>query len=97
MLALLAFSVPFGLQTLGNSGTARGWLFVIEHILLILLGISMKNNTVIKWGLVATIGAVIFQLRDLTFLLLGILGLTVIGIAIWLLNREGKKPGNTKQ
>ena len=97
MLALLAFSVPFGLQTLGNSGTARGWLFVIEHILLILLGMSMKNDTVIKWGLVATIGAVIFQLRDLTFLLLGILGLTVIGIAIWLLNREGKKPGNSKQ
>ena len=59
-----------------------------------LLGMTIKNDKVMKWGLVVAVGGVIFQLRDLTFLLLGALGLTVIGIAIWLLNREGKKPGN---
>lgn len=94
LLSLVSLSVPFGLQTLGNSGTARGWLFVIEHLGLMLLGMTIKNDKVMKWGLVVAVGGVIFQLRDLTFLLLGALGLTVIGIAIWLLNREGKKPGN---
>lgn len=90
LFALLAFTVPLGLQVLDEAGSFRGWLFVIQQIVVLIIGVGMKQDMMIKWGVVASVLAVIYQLRDLTFLLLGVLGLSVIGVAIWLLNREAK-------
>jgi hypothetical protein len=95
-LSLASLTIPFGFQVLGDSGSVRGWLFVIEHLLLMMGGMAIKNDAVIKWGLIVSVGAVLYQLRDLTYLLLGILGLSVIGVAVWLLNREGKSSATKK-
>ncbi len=84
-------TVPFALMLLGGVDVLYGWLFIAEHIGVVLLGAIFKRRGVIWWGLCSVILAVLYQLRDLQFVALGLLSLFVIGIAIYVSVAHTKK------
>ncbi len=98
ILALVAFTLPTAIMALDSAGGGYGWLLIAEQICLVLLGMAIGRRLVIKWGLVASILAVLYQLRELTFIALALVGLTIIGIAIYLLLKHGndEKPSPPK-
>lgn len=87
--ALSVLSVPLLLQALGDSGQAYGWLLIVEHVLMMIVGISLKRRYIMWWGLAVSTVAVLYQLRDLAFVALGFLAVVVIGIALYIIGRQG--------
>jgi hypothetical protein len=85
--ALCTLSIPLALQALGDQGQYYGWLLIMEHVGLALIGTLINRPFIIKWGLTVSILAVLYQLRELTFVVLGLVGLGVIGLAVYLLNK----------
>lgn len=66
--------------------TEGGWyqlLFLIEHLALLVAGALLSVRWILWWGLTGASLAVIYFLKDYTYLRLGFLGLLLIGIVIW--------------
>lgn len=91
ILALTVLTAPTALMALDNAGGGYGWLLILEQIGLVLLGMAVGKKTITKWGLIGAILAVLYQLRNLTFIALALVGLTIIGIAIYLLLKRGNE------
>lgn len=72
-------------------GGAYQILFLIEHVILLVVGALTRTSWVLWWGLVATVLAVLYFLRSSLFLSLLFLGLTLLGIVVWRLVRAQKK------
>jgi hypothetical protein len=66
-------------------------LFLIEHLTLLVAGALLSKGWAIWWGICASTLAVLYFLREYTFLWLGFLGLLMIGIVVWRLLR-GNNP-----
>ncbi len=88
LTALMILSLPLAIVALGNQGQLYGWLLIIEHLLLLLLGMVINRPLVRQWGLWVSVMAVLYQLRDLTFLALGFLAIVLISIAIRVLQKN---------
>lgn len=88
IVALCTLSIPLLLAALNASGETYGWLLIIEHVLLMIIGIVVNRRYVMWWGLGIATLAVLYQLRDLPFAGLGFLALVVIGVALYILNRQ---------
>lgn len=71
-----------GLYALMNGGNYQ-LLFLIEHLGLLVAGALLSKSWAIWWGIGASALAVLYFLRDYTFLLLGFLGLLLIAIVVW--------------
>lgn len=82
--SLSAATIPFALLLLGGGvGVNYGWLFIAQHICIVMAGVLLRRSNVLWWGLIATILAVLYELRDLQFIALGVLSVFVLGVAIW--------------
>lgn len=92
-LALGVITIPFALILLNGINLGYGWIFIAEHILITFFGVIFKKAYVVWWGLVSTVLAVLYELRDLQFIALGILSLFVIGVAIYLSLKHQKQIG----
>lgn len=92
LLMLLTASVPLALQILaGQGGGLYGWWFIGEQIAIMLLGMAISNRLVIRWGLYASVAAVLYQLRVLPWLSLSLLAIFLIGLAVYQLQKQGDK------
>lgn len=87
--AMAILSAGVGSQAL-VSGSYQ-LLFLGEHLALLVAGVVYQRQWAIWWGLVASVLAVLYFLRDYTFLWLGFLGLVLIGIVVWRLGRTGRQ------
>ncbi len=86
---LLTASVPLALQVLsGSGGGLYGWWFIGEQIAIMLLGMAISNKLVTRWGLYASVAAVLYQLRVLPWLSLSLLAAFLIGLAIYQLQKQ---------
>jgi hypothetical protein len=92
LLALTVLTLPLALQALGNEGEFYGWLLIVEHIILMLIGIALARPLVMRWGLWVAVAAVLYQLRSLTYLALGFLAAVLIVIAIRVLQKNNDGP-----
>lgn len=82
---LSAATIPFALMLLNPTlGVGYGWLFIAQHTALVIIGAVLRRSNIIWWSLVATMLAVLYQMRELQFVALGLLSLFVLGIAAWL-------------
>lgn len=88
--ALAVLTVPLGFQALGGD-TALGRLLLVESIAILLGGLYMRYRLVAWWGLGVAVGSVLYQLRELQFVALVLLGLAIIGLGIYILLRQDKK------
>ncbi|WP_306428225.1 hypothetical protein [Brevibacterium moorei] len=87
MALLTLFGVAAGLLV-------GGWyavLFLVDHVALLILGALRTKPWALWWGLVASVAAVVWFLRDLVWLALIVLALVLIGVVIWLLIRGGSQ------
>lgn len=89
---LIAATVPLALQALsGKSGGLYGWWLLIEQVVIMLIGMALGKGFVTRWGLFVATGAVLYQLRNLGYLALGVLALVLIGIAVYSLQKHSDK------
>lgn len=77
-----------GIYALAEGGFYQ-LLFLAEHIVLLVAGVLLSKQWAIWWGLIASVLAVLYFLRDIAFLAFAFLGLVVIGIVIWRLTKVG--------
>lgn len=90
VLMLVSATVPLALQAMaGAGGGTYGWWFLLEQIGIMLLGLSMNNSFVTRWGLYAAVLAVLYQLRNLGWAALTVLAIFIIGMALYRLQRKG--------
>ena len=80
--SLCVLSVPTGLAALGDPSKYQ-LVFLIEHVALLVLGGLFNYRLVILWGASGVGLAVLYWLKDQTYILLGLLGLGLIALAIW--------------
>lgn len=82
--ALAIATIPLVIQaTSGESGGLFGWWLLLEQIIFMLIGISIKNKILTFWGLYVAIGAVLYQLRNLGWAALTLLAVVIIAIAVY--------------
>jgi hypothetical protein len=93
LIAMLATAtVPLALQALiGTAGDVYGWWLLLEELFFMLLGMVLRKHFIIWWGLLVTLGAVLYQLRNLGWAALTLLALFLIGLAVYLLQKQEKK------
>lgn len=72
-----------------NDGGNYTLLFLLEHVVLVVAGVSTNKSWAIWWGITASSLAVLYFLRDIAFLAFGFLGLLLIGFVIWRLLKSG--------
>jgi len=56
-----------------------------------LIGMALGKGFVARWGLFVATAAVLYQLRNLGYLALGVLALVLIGIAVYSLQKHNDK------
>lgn len=78
-----------------TSGASYELLFLIDHVIYMVVGAIKQKSWAIWWGLIATILAVLYFLKDYLYLWLGFLGLFLIGIVVWRLIRLNNKDAST--
>lgn len=87
ILAMAAVSVPTGLYALSDPSTYQ-YLFLLEHVALLIGGFVMQRKLVIKWAAVAIGLALLWMLSSYTYVLLVVIALGLIALAIWRLVKK---------
>ena len=90
-IALGFVTASSGIYALAEGGVYQ-LLFLVEQLVLLIFGATRNRQWAIWWGLIGSVLAVLWFLKDLAFAALGFLGLVVIGIVIWRLNAAGHHP-----
>ena len=92
LVALAILTIPLAFQALGGDNPAYSWLLIAESITLVFVGMGVRLRQVTYWGLATAVIAILYQMRDLFFIALGIIGLSIIGIAIYFLLHRDQAP-----
>lgn len=66
-------------------------LFLAEHVALLIAGAMLQKRWAIWWGLIAAILAVLYFLREVTFLAFAFLGVVIVAIVVWRLTKISKQ------
>lgn len=90
VVALLIQTLPLAWQAL-QGDTSYGLLLLFESVGIMLFGLWVHYPLVSRWGLAVAVGSVLYQLRDLQFFLLVLLGAGIIGLSVYLLLRKSKQ------
>lgn len=89
--ALATATVPLLLQALsGTAGDIYGWWLLLEQVVIMLIGMTIRKRFVIMWGLYVAVGSVLYQLRHLGYAALAVLAMFVIGLAVYQLQKYNK-------
>lgn len=90
MIAVGVVTVSVGLSALGGN-TTHQLLFLFEHVGLLIAGVLLKSRWAIWWGVVASVVAVLYFLKDFLYLWLALLGCLLLGLVIWRLKAMGER------
>lgn len=86
---LLVATIPLALQaTSSQAGGVYGWWLLLEQVIIMLLGMAIRKRFVTMWGLYVSVGAVLYQLRNLGYAALALLALFLIGLAVYQLQKR---------
>lgn len=88
-IAMSLITASTGLLALAGDGMYQ-LLFLAEHLALLVVGAFLQKRWAVWWGIIAAVLAILYFLREYTFLWLGFLGLFLIGIVVWRLMRLGR-------
>ncbi len=81
IIALTAVSVPTGIAAIASGGMYQV-VFLIEHVLMLLVGFAMGKRLGLLWGAIGIGIALLWMLRGYTFILLALLGIGLIVLAV---------------
>lgn len=89
---LISATVPLILQSLSaTAGGVYGWWLLLEQVFFMILGMTIRNPLVTRWGLYVAVGAVLYQLRGLGWAALTVLAIFLIGLAVYKLQKQDDK------
>ena len=86
-------TLPLFFQALGNTNDVYSFALIIESVMLVVTGIALKYQLVLRWGAISLVVIVLYQLRDFllnipTWAIYGSVGIAMLGGAIYLLSRR---------
>jgi len=87
VISLVALSVPTGLFAIDDPSKYQ-ILFLLEHVALIVGGLLLNKKIALQWGAIGVALAMLWLLKGYGYVLLIILGLGLIGFAIWRLMKR---------
>jgi hypothetical protein len=88
--ALCSATIPLVIQVISeDNGSFYGWWLLLEQVAIILIGMGINNKLMIRWGLYVSLGAVLYQLRELGWAALSVLALFIIAVAIRKIQKYG--------
>ncbi len=90
VIALSFVTLSTGLYAL-QYASGYTLLFLFEHAVVLVAGAMLRQQWMLWWGVTAVILAVLYFLRDYTFLALLFLGFLIILFVIWRLTKVAKK------
>lgn len=91
LAVLVTATVPLVLQALsGVAGGLYGWWLLLEQIVFIIIGMFISSKLMIQWGLYVAVAAILYQLRGLGWAALAFLGVFVIALAAYQIQRINK-------
>lgn len=89
---IMHYFLAAGSLTLGaaisafTENTVYQLIFLVEHVIILIIGGFKQWQKVVWWGVASTVGAILYFLRDYFFLWLAFLGIVLIAIVIWRLS-----------
>ncbi len=92
-IALTFISLFGGLAALGFFGASDvpyQVIFLIEHALILAVGLLFSRKSFTTWGAVGVVLSVVWMIKDMTYLLLALAALGLIGFAVYALNKQSK-------
>jgi len=92
-IALITMSLFTGMAALGMYGVSEipyQTIFLVEHVALLILGLILSRRLFAIWGAVGAILAVLWTMKDQTYLLLASAALVLIGVAVYALIKKSK-------
>ena len=89
-LGLGFVTLTTGLFALFSGDVVYMIVFLIEHIIIALVGALVGRQWMMWWGVVAVLLAVMYFIRSYTFLVLLLLGFLLILFVVWRLLRSGR-------
>ncbi|MBP6038304.1 MAG: hypothetical protein KA604_03110 [Candidatus Saccharimonas sp.] len=90
VFALIVLSIPALFAAL-DGGTGYQILFLIEHALMVVVGLARAYRLLTIWGAIGVSFAVLYMLRGYTSLLTITIGLAIIGVVVWVIVRNNTK------
>lgn len=66
-------------------------LFIIEHSLLLIVGLLLSWRNLTLWGAIGVTLSILWMFRDYTSIFLTLIGLIIILVVIWVVRRESNK------
>jgi len=87
IVAMAFVTASTSIYALGE-GDMYQLLFLSEHVALLIAGFLLKKQWALWWGVIASVLAVLYFLRDVAFLAFAFLGIVVIGVVIWRLSKS---------
>jgi hypothetical protein len=87
IIALLLLSVPTGFMALAEPDSYQ-LLFLLEHVVLTVIGFVTNRKLILKWGVVGIVLALFKLLMGYTYVLLFLLAIGLIALAFWRLLRK---------
>lgn len=92
VIAMAIITLAVGTMALsGNLGYQL--LFLIEHIVLLIIGAATQRQWAIWWGIIASVLAILYFLKGYPFVWLAFLGFFLIGVVVWRLNKSHDQLG----
>ena len=91
-LGLGFITLPTGIFALidgSTSGIVYTAVFLVEHLVVALVGALIRKQWVMWWGIIAVLLAVLYFIRSYTFLILLLLGFLLILFVVWRLLKSG--------
>ncbi len=87
--ALAMITLPMSLYALSQGGM-YAMVFLVEHIVIAVTGALLRRQWVMWWGVISSLMAVLYFLRDYTVFLLLFLGVLLILFVVWRLLKGGQ-------
>lgn len=88
-VAMACITATVGVSALAEGGVYQ-LLFLVEHVLLLVAGALLRKQWAVWWGIAASVGAILYFIKEYTYLWLGLLGLALIALVVWRLSKLGK-------
>lgn len=90
VVGLLLLSVPTFMSALAGGGGSQ-LVFLVEHVVLVIIGLMYAYRLATWWGAVGVTLAVLYMLKGYTSLLTIAIGLIVIGAVAYVIMKPGDK------
>lgn len=90
VIGLIALSIPTLGTALSDGGGAQ-LLFLLEHVVLVIVGLVYAYRVATWWGAAGVTMAVLYMLKGYTSLLTIVIGLAVIGAVVYVIIHSDKK------